>query len=356
MFLIVVMFIGWLLSYISYALLPFVLAFFIAYIFDPVVTRITGKYFPRWLAALLIMGLFIGIVSMVAVFIFPSIFSQLNDASKKIASIVTTVTTYLETRKITQVYDVLGIKDENLRKIIKQEFLPEIKDFLSGIFNSLLNLVKGVSVVASQILNAIVIPILAFYFLKDFDKIKGQIKFLLGKKNQKLLTDLKRTNEIFKVYIGWQLISASMVATVCSVSFLIGNVQYPFLLGMICGILNPIPYLGLLSSMVICSLTILIAAPPDMWQEILIIVITILSWHTINAYLIEPNVLRRRVGVHPIMLFASLYVFGALFGIVGMLIAVPCTATMMLFFNDWNDKLKMERNLAETDNINIVNE
>ena len=84
-----------------------------------------------------------------------------------------------------------------------------------------------------------------------------------------------------------------------------------------------------------------------MWQEILIIVITILSWHTINAYLIEPNVLRRSVGVHPIMLFASLYVFGALFGIIGMLIAVPCTATMMLFFNDWNEKLKAERKIAD---------
>ena len=190
----------------------------------------------------------------------------------------------------------------------------------------------------------------------DTNKIKEQIKFLLGKKNQKLLTDLKRINEIFKVYIGWQLISASMVATVCSVAFLIGNVSYPFLLGMICGILNPIPYLGLLSSMVICSLTVIIAGPPDMWQEILIIVITILSWHTINAYLIEPNVLRRSVGVHPIMLFASLYIFGALFGIIGMLIAVPCTATMMLFFNDWNEKLRVERNTSENEDKVEVNE
>jgi predicted PurR-regulated permease PerM len=69
--------------------------------------------------------------------------------------------------------------------------------------------------------------------------------------------------------------------------------------------------------------------------------------HFINTYLIEPNILGRRVGLHPLILFGSLFIFGAVFGFMGLLIAVPCTATMMLFYNDWRNKLKMEFTINE---------
>lgn len=344
--LIVLIFIGWLLTYVSSAVVIFCIAFFIAYIFDPIVSKVSGRFFPRWLASLIIVVIFIGLVSLVSVFIFPAIFSQLNEASKKIASIVTQVQTYLDTRKIYQVFDWLGIKDENLRKIIRSEFIPEIKTFLENIFGSLMNLVKGISVIASQVLNAVLIPILSFYFLKDFRKLKEQIKFLLGKKNEKLVKDLRRINDIFKVYIGWQIFAAVMVGTICSISFSLLNVSYPFLLGMICGFLNPIPYLGIISSLIITSLTIIILDPPDMLHQIIVIVTTILTLHTLNAYLIEPMVLGKRVGLHPLILFASLFVFGALFGFLGMLVAVPCSATLMLFFNDWQEKHRIAEEIA----------
>ena len=345
--LIVVLFVFWLLSFVSQALLTFGISFLIAYLLDPLVTKVSTKYLPRWLVSTFIMLIFLGIVTLVSVYVFPAIFLQLNDASRKITSIVTTVTTYLDTRKIYQVFDVLGIRDENLRMIIRKEVIPEIKDFLQGIFGSFTDLLKGISGIASQMLNAILIPVFSFYFLKDFPKFKEQIKVILGTKDSKLLYDFKRINNIFKIYIGWQIIAATMIATVCSVVFSLSGVTYPVLLGVLTGFLNPIPYLGLLSSIVLCSLTIIIVDPPDMVTQITIVGLTILGMHFINTYLIEPNILGRRVGLHPLILFGSLFIFGAVFGFMGLLIAVPCTATMMLFYNDWRNKIKMEFTIKE---------
>jgi len=138
--LIVILFVLWLLSSVVQALLSFGIAFLIAYIFDPLVKLIARKGLPRWLVSFVVMILFISIVSVIAVFVFPSIFLQLNSITEKIQSIVTTATSYFEAGKIQQVFRWLGIEDKSLQSLIKEEFMPEIKAFLQTIFTKLMGL------------------------------------------------------------------------------------------------------------------------------------------------------------------------------------------------------------------------
>ena len=336
----VVLFIFWLLSFIAQSIISFLIAFLIAYLFEPIVGRLAKKGIPRWLTSISIIIIFVGLVVLVSVFVFPSIFNQINDLSVKAANVVSTATSYLEGRKVTKLFDWLGISDQNLKNIIQTEFLPEVKRFIQEVINTLLNLIKGISGIVSQVLNALLIIVFSFYFLKDFDKIKEQIKIILRKKDSKLLADLRRINDIFRIYIGWQIIAATMVATVCSVVFSIAGVSNGILLGVLCGFLNPIPYIGLLASWILSSLIIIVLGPENMLYQIIVIIVTVNVLHFANAYFIEPNILGKRIGLHPILLFASLFIFGALFGFIGLLIAVPCTATLMLFYNDWKNNIK----------------
>jgi len=339
---IVLLFVLWLLSSVAQAIISFGLAFLIAYIFDPLVSKVCKRGFPRWMVTMVVMVLFIGSVSLIAVFVFPSIFLQINAVSEKVRAIVTTATSYLEAGKIQQLFDWLGIEDKNLQSIIQKEFLPEIKSFLQFMFTKLLNLFKGVSGIATQIINVILIPIFGFYFLKDFDKIKTQLKILLGRKDSKLLADLRRINDIFRVYVGWQVLAASMIAIVCSAVFTIAGVENGILLGILCGFLNPIPYIGLLASWIIASLLLVVVGPENLLFQIIVVIMTVNIVHFVNAYFIEPHILGNRIGLHPLVLIASLFLFGAIFGFIGLLIAVPCTATLMLFYNDWKEKIRNE--------------
>lgn len=333
-------FTGWMISHLGFAIIPFVISFLIAYLLDPVVTFLKRKGFPRWMSSLVFILFFVGVVALISIFVFPMIFTQLNDAIRKITSLVSTVNNYLDTKKLYRVLNDIGITNDDMQKLIRKEVIPELKGFMENIFNSLLSLLTGISVLATQMLNVILVPIFAFYFLKDFHKIKLTIKSILEKKNLKFLTDLRRINDIFKVYIGWQVIAASMVGTVCSTMFSIFGIPFPIVLGVICGFLNPIPYLGFIASMVISSLTILIVEPDNMWQQVMIVIAVIGGMHIINAYFIEPYILGKRVGLHPLLLFLALFLFGGMFGFVGLLVAVPCTAALVMFFNDWKDKLQ----------------
>ncbi|MCX7880185.1 MAG: AI-2E family transporter [Ignavibacteria bacterium] len=336
----VIFFVFWIFSVIGSSIAPFVISFLFAYLLDPLVRQLQKNRIPRWLSSLAIILLLVGIVTLIFVLISPLVFQQLNDISQKIATVFTEVTKYLEVQRITQTLEALGIRSEYLNKIIETEVLPELKFLLSQIISSLRTLLTGLSSLAKQAINAILIPIFSFYFLKDFDKIIVFFQSILEKKNPKLLEDLFRINDIFRIYVSWQVFAAFMVGSFCSLSFWLFKIEFSIILGILCGFLNPIPYLGLISSLLISILTILLVAPANTLYQIVVVASTISLIHFINAYFIEPNILGKRVGLHPLLLFLSLFIFGGLFGLLGLLIAVPTTATLMLFLNDWVERLE----------------
>lgn len=333
------LFVGWLLSDLKFALFPFIVSFGVAYLFEPLLSFLSRKKFPRWLAALFIILFLVAVVSAVAFFVFPIIFYQLEDALKKISSMIETATKYLDSRKFYRSLAKLGLPEDKVKEIIQLELIPKLESIFTLLLSSLMSLLTSLSGIATQIINAILIPILSFYLLKDFEKLKKTVSEILEVRSKKALNDLRRINRILRKYISWQILAATIVATFSTLSFSYFDFPYPVVLGVLCGLFNPIPYLGSIASIIICSLIVLIVNPEDIWTSILIIVLTINILHFINAYLLEPNIAGRQVGLHPVLLMASLFVFGGMFGFIGLLIAVPCTATLMMFFNDWRERL-----------------
>ena len=129
-----------------------------------------------------------------------------------------------------------------------------------------------------------------------------------------------------------------MVGTLASVMFSLFQVPYPVVLGVLCGFLNPIPLFGSIASMIIGIITVLLVNPTGAGGNILTITLVVNGLHFFNAYVIEPRILGNRVGLHPIILLGSLFVFGHFFGFLGLLVAVPSTAILMMFLRDWQKK------------------
>ena len=335
MFLISSLFTFWIIANLGLAILPFLLAFVMAYLLEPLIYKFEKKNVPRWVSALLVVIVFISIVSGIAIFLFPMIFHQLEDAIVRISGIVRTYSSYLWSDSFYSFLNSLGVSEEAIDNFINTKLIPELESLLRSVLEAMLAILTGLSGVARQLVNAILVPILFFYFMKDYRRIRIFVKSLLRGRHQKVILDMQRISNILRKYLGWQLIAAMLVATVCSVFFSIFGVPYPIVLGLLCGMLNPIPYIGIMASMVIAIAVVLLLQPENMWQSVLVIVIVVNMIHFINTYFLEPNIAGKQVGLHPLMLIASLFVFGGLFGIVGLLFAVPTTAVLMMFLNDW---------------------
>ncbi len=346
-FLIVAIFIGWLLSDLGSALIPFFIAFLLAYLLEPLVAYLARKGLPRWLSSISILLLAIGILALIGIFVLPSVFSQLDTSLADITSTVSSVNSYIRSKEFYDLLATFGIDQEMARNTIEKEIVPKFEVYFKSAILDLTTIFQNITVIASQLINVILVPILSFYFLKDFDKLKNFLKSLLKLKNQRLLYDLRRINKIVRVYVTWQITAAMIVATVCSTFFSIFGLPYAVVLGIICGFLNPIPYLGVLFSYFVCALVLLFTSPDNVIGNIIVSSAVISVMHFINAYFLEPNIAGRQVGLHPLLMIASLFIFAGLFGFLGIFIAVPCTATLMMFFNDWRESRIRQMELME---------
>ncbi len=334
-----------LIKVIGSSIVPFFIAFLAAYLLDPFVERLKQKWnIARWLSSLVFILVIIGVFTVVAVFVFPIIFDQIDNALKSLTAYVNSARKYVESDEFFRKLQKLGLPKSTIREAVRDELIPRIEGIVNVIFSSLLNVLSSLSVILTQVVNVILTPIMTFYLLKDFRKFKDYIKDNLRTKNKKLLSDLRKLNVIVKKYIGWQIVAAMIVATFCSASFTFFNLPYSIVLAFIAGILNPIPYFGSAISMIIGTFVMLLVDDGNFFVNMLVVVGSISAIHFINAYLIEPNVLGKQVGLHPVLLIISLFVFGGLLGLIGLLIAVPTTAALMMFYEEWR---KNEINLEE---------
>lgn len=334
----VILFCIWVLQDLGITLLPFGFAMLFAYLLDPLVSWLERKKVPRWLAALFIILCMGGGISLVSVFVFPLAFSQLNDVIRQISSLISSTTSYLESRKFYRTLESFGLSQSTMKEMVQNEVMPKIESIYKVMFGALFSVLMSISGLASQLLNIILIPILSFYFVKDFPKIREFIRRMVERKNKGAFVNLLRMSDILKSYIGWQIIAAIMVGTFASILFSIFGVPYPVVLGVLCGFFNPIPLFGSVASMVIAIITVLIINPPGVGGNVITIILVVGGLHFFNAYVVEPRILGKRVGLHPIILLGSLFVFGHFFGFLGLLIAVPTTAILMMFLRDWETK------------------
>lgn len=328
----------WMLQDLGITLLPFGISLLIAFLIDPVVSWLERKKIKRWIAALLLIIFMVGAVGTVSILAFPLAFLQLDDVIKQISSMVNSATSYLESRKFYRLLESFGLPQSTMKEIVQNEFMPKLESVFKVVLGALLSVLTSLSGIASQLLNVILTPILTFYFVKDFPKFKGFLQRTIERKNKKVYSNLLRMSDILRVYIGWQMIAAFMVGTLASVMFSLFGVPYPVVLGVLCGFLNPIPLFGSIASMIIGIITVLLVNPTGTGGNILTIVLVVNGLHFFNAYVIEPRILGNRVGLHPIILLGSLFVFGHFFGFLGLLIAVPSTAILMMFLRDWQKK------------------
>ena len=115
------------------------------------------------------------------------------------------------------------------------------------------------------------------------------------------------------------------------------GVQYPLVLGIMTGVLNFIPYVGLLVSLMVSSIVALFSGEPVV-VKVCGVVILYLSQKLLEATVLGPKIIGAQVGLHPVLLILCLMVFGYFMGLVGMLIAVPATALILAGVGEWETR------------------
>ncbi len=146
-------------------------------------------------------------------------------------------------------------------------------------------------------------------------------------------------NAVFSGYIGGQITDAFIMAVLISVTFSILGVPYPIIIGVISGFSNLIPYVGAIVAFILSVAVALLSGTPI---KALYAAIAVLVLQQIDGMFIVPKVVGKSVELHPVLVLLSLSVFGSMFGILGMIVAVPCTALIKLMLSRLYHRKKEE--------------
>lgn len=191
---------------------------------------------------------------------------------------------------------------------------------------------------------------IGFYLLVEKEKIlyycKKSVDVFFRKKTAERIKEVcYLANTTFSGYITGQMTDAIIMAILISISFTIVKIPYAVMIGIISGFSNLIPYVGAVMAFLLSVAMGLLSGEPI---RALYAIIIVLILQQIDSILIVPKVVGKSVELHPALVIISLAVFGGLFGILGMVVAVPCGALLKIFAIRLYQWKKAERQKEES--------
>ncbi len=328
-----------LLSFLS-ILSPFIGGFIIAFILAAPQKRIEkflknrkSKFVnkkSRGISIAITYVLFIALLALLFYFVIPAVIKSIGD-------LIGNAPKYYEiaSEKFSAFADSHGdMISSAIDKI--SEFLTPSKIISLFNFSSISKYAQGIYKFGSGVVKTAISFIVSAYMLAAREKLLRAVNkifslFIPKQRLTSIKTYLSKIGSIFYKYVYSQITDAVIVAILMTVTFLIIDVPYPLLSGILIGLCNLIPYFGAIIAGAVVALFTLIA---NGFVPAIIALACIIIIQQVDANLIQPRIVGESVGIHPIYVLLAIIVGGGLFGFVGILIGVPVIATIKMIVVD----------------------
>ncbi|TYB30896.1 MAG: AI-2E family transporter [Candidatus Mcinerneyibacterium aminivorans] len=319
----------WMWIELKYLLMPFAISLFLAYLFDPLIDILSKKIKRGW-AVFVFLLFIIGLLVVILIFIIPTLIGQIKNIIELVGKNQQKIMNFFE-----QKWQILS----ESKLINADTFSSKIQNFINNLLNQFMSIFSGLTAVFQSIFNILIVPVLTFYLLKDYDNILDWMfdKFSTKKRN-KLESGYKRFNMIFGRYIRGVLTDALLVGILTYIGLKIIGIQFGLLIALITMFFTLLPYIGIWISFGISVLIVLTSGGNIV--DIIFMAIVYFLIQIIESTIIYPKVVGKMIGIHPVVIMMMLLVLAHFMGIIGFLIGVPLTALLWYFIEQKINKSK----------------
>jgi predicted PurR-regulated permease PerM len=312
-------------------LLPFVAAAGIAYFLDPPATRLTRIGVPRGLAALLMIVALLSLGLLFALLLYPLIIAQIGLLIGRVPAYVNALRE-LAGEVIVRLQERLGPQyvDERLRDLVGSQ-AGTMLSFLAG---ALTRVVGGGFALFNVISLAVVTPVVAFYFLRDWPRIVVRLDGWLPRRYSGVVrAQAREIDRILSAWLRGQALCCLALALFYAVGLSIVGLDLGLIVGLSAGLLSFIPYVGTITGGV-TSIGLALAQFPS-WTGVFMVAGVFVLGQILEGYVIYPRFLGDRVELHAVWVIFALFAGGAVLGFLGVLLAVPIAATIGVLVRFW---------------------
>mgnify|MGYP003147895753 FL=1 len=309
---------------LSDILLPFVIGMGVAYFLDPVADRLEEAGMSRTAATALIIGLFLVLVNIALILIVPIMIDQVMGLMNHLPEYYENVRNFLMPF-IDRFVDLPAWRQN-------QEFNDTVGQYIGEMVKKLAtlseNIVGGGLAFVNLITLLVISPVVAFYLLRDWDHIVERIDSWLPKKHAKQIRMLaKRIDDVLAGFVRGQSMVCLILAAFYGLALMLTGLEFGFLIGIITGLISFIPFVGAIIGFIASVGVALIQFWPDYIMIGAVVGIFIIG-QILEGYVLVPNLVGGKVGLHPVWVMFGLLAGGSLFGFVGVLLAVPMAAVI----------------------------
>ncbi|MGH0296599.1 AI-2E family transporter [Sinorhizobium meliloti] len=321
--LVLVGFIAFLLVFSS-ILLPFLAGMALAYFLDPVADRLERLGLSRLMATIAILVAFVVVLALSLMIIVPLVVTQAAEFIQKMPGYITRLQEFLTDSQSTLLPDWLAGQMTTIKQN-SAKLLEQGASFLGTLFQQIWN--SGLALL--NILSLFVItPVVAFYLLLDWDRMVDRVDSWIPRDYVEVVRQIARDmNTTIAGFVRGQGSLCLILGLYYGSGLTMVGLNFGLLIGLFAGMISFIPYVGSLVGLVLALGVALVQFWPD-YVWILLVLAVFFSGQFLEGNILQPKLVGKSVGLHPVWLMFALLAFGALFGFVGLLVAVPAAAAI----------------------------
>ncbi|AXY56268.1 AI-2E family transporter [Acinetobacter chinensis] len=331
----------WILYLLKPVVIPFIGAFLLAYLFSPLVQKLS-KLLPRWLAISTVF-VAIGVVLTWAVwFVVPLVWKQLIYARDSIPAGIHWINyTFLPWASHTFNLQPMEIDVDQISKVVMDYVqtnysADSIQTMALKIAQSGLNFIQIGGVV-------VLIPVIAFYFLLDWERMLDSMRRLIPRRYEKnTLNIVGECHSVLGAFVKGQLLVMFLLGVVYAVGLQLIGLEVGLIIGMVAGLCSIIPYLGFGVGIIAAVIATLFQFGID-WMQLVLVGVVFMIGQAVEGYILQPFLLGDKIGLSPVAVVFAVLAGAQLAGFLGMLIALPVAAVIVVLLRHARDCYEQSR-------------
>ncbi len=314
---------GGLLYLLSPVLTPFLVAAVLAYIGDPLVDRLETLKLSRTLSVTTVFITLSFIVLGLLLILVPMLQHQFVLLGSKLPVYLDT----LQQKVLPTLSAHLGVDAStfdlaSLKTVVREQWGGAVKGAFTVISSS------GMTLLAWGA-NLVLIPVVSFYMLRDWDIMVERIHELLPRRYEPAVVRLaKASDEVLGAFLRGQLTVMLALGIIYTVGLSIVGLELALLIGMLAGLVSFVPYLGFIVGIVVAGIAVVMQFQELM--PLLYVVLVFMAGQMAEGMLLTPLLVGEKIGLHPVAVIFAVLAGGQLFGFFGILLALPVAAVVMV--------------------------
>jgi len=311
----------WLFSPVMF---PFAAGITMAYFLEPIVSKLERNKIPRWLGTLITLAGFLFFIVLILLLISPMVIAQITALALALPDYIEKAREHLipwAKHWISEISPNYAQHIEAAKSSTTENAAAFLSSALKGIVSGGLSLINIITLF-------ILTPVIAFYVLRDWDKMTAIIDNLIPRKSYAIIKEqLSEINKTLSGFIRGQALVCLCLGLFYAIGLRLSGLEYGVTVGLVAGVLTIIPYVGTVFGFALSTLLAVVQFEGDLIRIGIVILVFVIG-QGLEGYILTPKLVGDRVGLHPVWILFAIIAGLSLLGFTGALIAVPVAAVI----------------------------